>query len=225
MNILIVDDDASFRELAEMALKRSGMRVRTAADAEQARLVIEDAFTPFDVMLFDVDMPGSTGLELLRELREGGDQTPALFVSGMASPQDKIAGLRIGADDYLAKPVAFEELVARIEAVSRRSLNPRPASYGGIRLDAARRRATIGDREVELSPRESDLLWMLIRAEGQPVAREDLLREVMSLDFDPQTNVLDVHIGRLRKKLGPHGRGAIETVRGIGYRLLSVSGD
>jgi len=225
MNILIVDDDASFRELAEMALKRSGMRVQAAADAEQARVVIEHASTPFDVMLFDVDMPGSTGLELLRELREGGDQTPALFVSGMASPQDKIAGLRIGADDYLAKPVAFDELVARIEAVSRRSLHPRPASYGGVRLDAARRRAMIDDHEVELSPRESDLLWMLIRAEGQPVAREDLLREVMSLDFDPQTNVLDVHIGRLRKKLGPRGRSAIETVRGVGYRLVSVTRD
>ena len=226
MKILLVDDDRAFRRITAMALEAAGHEVTEAPDAEQAVAALDAAAGGFyAAILLDIEMPGEDGFELLVRLREAGNETPVLFVSGRERTEDKVRGLQSGADDYLVKPIEVDELVARIEAVVRRRNELGTLEYGDMKLDLARRRVERRGDPVQLSPREYDLLLALARAEGRPISKASLLRDVWGLPFDPETNVVEVHIGRVRRKLDRHGRPCIETVRGEGYRLKRRAGD
>ncbi|MFT7462878.1 MAG: two-component system OmpR family response regulator [Pseudohongiellaceae bacterium] len=224
MKLLIVDDDEAVLAVVERGLQRDGdgMEVTTASAAPEALRILGQAPAGhFDLIVLEVNMPGVTGLELLNDLREAGSQIPVIFVTGLATLQDKVAGLGLGADDYIVKPFQIAELRARIRAVLRRRESMAPIEYGELCVDVARRQVQRGDQKLELSPREFDLLFQLVRAKGELVSRETLLSQIWELDFDPGTNVLDVHVGRLRRKLDKLGEPLIENIRGKGYRILA----
>jgi DNA-binding response OmpR family regulator len=223
---LIVDDDPGFHSFVEIALEEAGMHCRVAESAEHALELLElvPAGT-YDVILLDVEMPGASGWELLERLRSEGDEVPVIYVSARGTTADRVRGLRLGADDYLAKPVEFDELIARIEAVVRRRRSLSPIVFGDLTIDLARRRAERVGKRVELTPKEFDLLLTLVRADETVLSRQDLLREVWDMEFDPGTALLDVHLGRLRKKLDRFGRPLIETVKGEGYRAVRRAGE
>lgn len=220
--VLVVDDDAEFRRFVTIALEEAGFAWEEASSGDEGLAMLRDApGGHFDLVFLDVQMPGPSGWDLLLEMRESGDEIPVVFVTGLDSVQDRVRGLRMGADDYVVKPVEFEELIARLEAVLRRRRALTPIDYGDLRVDPAMRKVQRNGKPVHLSPREYDLLLVLLRARGEVKSRAELLTEVWDMGFDPGTNVLDVHIGRVRKKLDRFGRPAIETVRGEGYRLLA----
>jgi two-component system OmpR family response regulator len=220
--ILIVDDDAELCRSLAVDLRRAGIESTLAASGSAALAQLEQRATqPIDAILLDVVMPGKSGWELLEELRQAGDEIPVLVLSGRCAPDERVHGLRLGADDYIAKPFHFEELVERIHAVLRRRHSLPPLAIGEMTLDLVRRKCVRAGKTIELSPREFDLLLALARAGGDVLTRKQLLEEVWDMRFDPGTNILDVHLGRLRRKLDRHGRPAIETVRGEGYRISS----
>ncbi|MCP3918534.1 MAG: response regulator transcription factor [bacterium] len=219
MRALLVDDDADFLTFVTIALESHGVSYETASSAVEALEVLDAKKRTFDLILLDIEMPGPTGWDVLLELREKGNEVPVIFVSGREKVEDRVKSLKLGADDYLVKPIQVDELHARMEAVLRRRHSLAPLEFGDLQLDLARRRAVRNGKPAHLSPREFDLLLALTRAEGKVVSRQDLLREVWDMDFDPGTNVLDVHIGRVRKKIDRHGRPLIKTVRGEGYCL------
>ncbi len=219
MRLLIVDDDPKFRTYISSGLQESGIETATAGDGEAALAVLAAEQRGFDLILLDVMMPVKTGWELLMEIRQQGRETPVIFVTARDSVDERVKGLRLGADDYVIKPFAFSELVARIEAVIRRRKSLAPIEFADMKIDLAKRQVLHAGKHVDLSPREFDLLLALTRASGKVLTRADLLRDVWSIEFDPGTNVVDVHIGRLRRKLGRDGSPTIQTVRGEGYRL------
>jgi DNA-binding response OmpR family regulator len=191
-----------------------------ANDGEQAAKVLSEHRPGyFGLVLLDISMPGTNGWEMLTALREAGDEVPVIFVSGLDSPEVRVRGLRLGADDFVVKPFSFDELLARMEAVLRRRRSLAPLCIGELTLDLRRRKAERAGKPVELSPREFDLLLALATIPGTTLTRAQLLFDVWDMRIDPGTNLLDVHLGRLRKKLDRHGRPAIQTVRGGGYRL------
>lgn len=222
MRILIVDDDPKLRSYVSAGLAQSGIEGVTAPDGESALSVLQADARGFDMILLDVMMPALSGWELLHDLRERGRETPVIFVTARDSVEERVRGLRLGADDYVIKPFAFQELLARIEVVLRRRKQLPPIQVADLRLDLARRSARRGEQPIELSPREFDLLLALARAEGRVLSRGELLREVWGIDSEPSTNLVDVHIGRLRRKLDAHGTPLIQTVRGEGYRLAAA---
>jgi two-component system OmpR family response regulator len=225
MRVLVVDDDPDFRSFVLASLRRVGIDSEGASDGLMAKELLDRVgVEPFDLILLDVKMPGQSGWDLLLELRELGRETPVIFLSGLDSVEERVKGLRLGADDYVPKEFDFDELVARIGAVIRRRRSLAPIEYADLKLDLAKRTAWRGGQQIVLSPREFDLLRTLVSRAGQVVSRSDLLREVWSLDIDPQTNVVDVHVARLRRKLDGHGVPLIQTVRGEGYRLAVPGG-
>jgi DNA-binding response OmpR family regulator len=220
MNALVVDDDPKFRSYVSSGLEQSGIRTRTAADGREAlELLCSYATEPLDVILLDVMMPAKSGWELLHDLRERGRETPVIFVTARDSVAERVKGLKLGADDYIIKPFAFEELLARIDAVLRRRRSLAPIEHRDLSLDLTRRAARRGGHPLELSPREFDVLRVFVENHERVVTRPQLLHEVWSIDCDPETNIVDVHVARLRKKLDRFGPPLIQTVRGEGYRL------
>jgi DNA-binding response OmpR family regulator len=219
MRLLVVDDDPKFRSYISTGLAESGIDSVTAGDPAAALEVLRTDKLGFDLILLDVMMPVKTGWELLVELRQEGRETPVIFVTARDTVEERIKGLKLGADDYVIKPFAFSELLARIEVAVRRRKALPPIEAFDLRLDLVRRQVTRGGKALELSPREFDLLLALVRAGGETLSRSDLLRNVWGIEFDPGTNVVDVHIGRLRRKLDRQGTPLIHTVRGEGYRL------
>jgi len=219
MRLLIVDDDPKLRNYVCAGLEQSGIEGVPAPDGQSALAILEDDSRGFDLILLDVMMPEVTGWDLLADLRERGRETPVIFVTARDSVEERVRGLRLGADDYVIKPFAFQELIARIEVVIRRRKELPPIEVGDLKLDLARRQARRNDNSIDLSPREFDLLLALVRAEGRTLTRTELLRDVWGIDGEPATNLVDVHIGRLRRKLDAHGPSLIHTVRGEGYRL------
>ncbi len=220
MRILIVDDDPTFRELSAVALEAAGMKLEFASNGTDGLAKLQGApGGHFDVILLDVQMPGASGWELLFELREAGNEVPVIFISARGGVEDRVKGLRLGADDYVVKPVEYDELIARIESVVRRRLAMPTIEFGPLHFDPVRRRVKHSGKHVDLSPREYDLLLHLVQASGEVVTRKALLEEVWNMPFDPGTNVVNVHINRLRKKLDRCGPQVIETVRGQGYRI------
>jgi two-component system OmpR family response regulator len=223
MRLLIVDDDPKFRSYISGGLKESGSECETAADGEAAMKLLEDpGRPPFDLILLDVMMPVQNGWELLHELRAHGRETPVIFVTARDAVEERVKGLKLGADDYIIKPFAFDELLARIDAVIRRRKTMASIEYADLKLDLARRAVMRAGKAVDLSPREFDLLRTLVTNHDRVMTRAELLHEVWGIDFDPETNVVDVHVARLRRKLDRLGKSLIHTVRGEGYKICST---
>lgn len=219
--ILVVDDEAAVREALERALRMEGYGVASAGDGEQALKMMPEQ-SPQAVVL-DVLMPGTDGLEVCRRLRASGDRTPVLMLTARDSIEDRVAGLDAGADDYLVKPFALEELLARVRALLRRSGSPdRPQvlRFTDLELDQSSREVRRGDRLIELTRTEHLLLELFLLHPRQVLTREQIFEWVWGYDFGPMSNSLEVYVGYLRKKTESDGEPRlIQTVRGVGYVL------
>ena len=226
--ILVVDDEESILQFVSYNLRKEGYDVTVAPDGDRALALAEQ--TPFDLIVLDIMLPGTDGYEVCRRIRTTSD-TPVLFLSARDTELDKVVGLEIGGDDYLAKPFGVRELVARVKALIRRS-GTRPAEAtrsesvldaAGIVLDEAAHVATYDDTLIDLTPREFELLACLMRHAGRVLSREHLLKEAWGWQYVVETKTVDTHIKRLRDKLAAAGAdpAAVETVRGYGYRLAT----
>ena len=221
MRILVVEDDLEAQRYLVNGLKEAGHIVDDAADGEDGlTLALSRAY---DVAIIDRMLPKMDGLRLVADLREHGNSTPILFLSALSEVDDRVKGLKAGGDDYLAKPYAFVELMARIDALMRRrqpSAVKTRLAVGDLELDLLTRTATRGATVIDLQPREFRLLEYLMRHAGQVVTRTMLLESVWEYHFDPQTNVIDVHISRLRAKIDKgFDMPLLHTVRGAGYMI------
>jgi DNA-binding response OmpR family regulator len=220
IHVCVIDDDPKLREIVVFGLREAGLECTEAAGASEALQLLAKGGSPrFDLILLDIMMPEMSGWEFLAALRERGIGTPVLFVTARESVEERVRGLKLGADDYIIKPFVFAELLARIEAVLRRRRRERRHAFGGLELDIERRTVRCDGRRIDLTPIEFNLLRVLVEHRGGTVSRRDLLRDVWQSDHDPGTNVLEVHIARLRRRLSPFDATHIETVRGQGYRL------
>ena len=221
MRILIVEDDAEAGAAMVRGLSEAGNSVVHAPDGAEGLKVAESG--GFDVLVVDRMMPKLDGLSMVEALRRHGDQTPVLFLSALGEIEDRVTGLKAGGDDYLVKPYAFAELIARVEALARRRETGSVATtlrVGDLEMDLIGRQVRREGKEIDLQPREFQLLEFLMRHAGQSVTRTMLLEKVWEYHFDPQTNVIDVHISRLRSKIDKgFERAMLQTVRGAGYRL------
>ncbi len=218
--MLVIEDDDVTAEEVLTALGDRGYVLDRAADGLQG---LERARSGgWDVLVVDRMLPGLDGLTIIEQLRSDGVKTPVLVLSALSAVNDRVRGLRAGGDDYLAKPFALSELTARLEALLRRPADPRETvvRVGPLELDLLSRNACRGRRELELLPREFQLLEYMMRREGQILTRAMLLENVWHYRFVPQTNLVDVHIGRLRRKVdGPDEPPMILSVRGAGFML------
>jgi two-component system OmpR family response regulator len=221
MRVLIVEDDLEASQAMARGLSEAGYECATAPDGE-AGLAVAGA-DRFDVLIVDRMMPKVDGVTMVTRLRAAGDQTPVLFLSALGEINDRVAGLKAGGDDYLVKPYAFAELIARVEALSRRRETGSVQTVlkvGDLEMDLLGREVRRAGQAIDLQPREFQLLEFLMRNAGQSVTRTMLLEKVWEYHFDPQTNVIDVHISRLRGKIDKgFDRAMLQTVRGAGYRL------
>ena len=218
--ILVIEDDAETAEQIEVELTRRGFAVGRAADGPAG--LERAAAGGWDALVVDRLLPGLDGLSLIRALRVRGVTTPALVLSALDQVTDRIAGLRAGGDDYLVKPFALGELLARLEALLRRPVGGAPTALrvGPLELDLIARRARRAGRDLDLLAREFQLLEYLVRREGQVVTRQMLLEEIFGYRFELRSNLVDVHIGRLRRKLDPPGETPmLSTLRGLGFAL------
>jgi DNA-binding response OmpR family regulator len=218
--VLVVDDDMAIRQSLGRALQLEGFEVGVAADGETA--LDEAARTPPSVIVLDVTMPGLDGVAVTRRLRGRGDDVPILILSARDGVDDRVAGLAAGADDYLVKPFALPELIARLHALLRRrpERDRLEMEVGDVRVDPRRRAAWRGGRDLDLTAREFDLLEALALHGGMVLTRQQLLEQVWGYTFDVQTNVVDVFVGYLRRKLEAAGEPRVlHTVRGQGFVL------
>jgi two-component system OmpR family response regulator len=220
---LIIEDDKDVASFIQKGLTQAGWNVDHAGNGKDGLFLATTE--QYDALVVDRMLPGVDGLTLIRTLRASSNTTPALILSALGEVDDRVNGLRAGGDDYLVKPFAFSELLARLEALVRRAgASNAPADtvlqVADLRMDLLRREVSRGDRQIDLQPREFQLLEFLMRHAGQVVTRTMLLEGVWDYHFDPQTNVIDVHISRLRAKIDKgFDRALLHTVRGAGYRL------
>ena len=221
MRILIIEDDLEAARWLAKGLTESGHVTDHAGDGETGLALATSE--PFDVLIIDRMLPKVDGLEITRKVREQGIKTPILILSALAQVDEKVEGLRAGSDDYLAKPYAFSELLARVEGLARRpeaELQTTVLVAGEVEMDLLSRKVKRGDQEILLQPREFKLLEYLMRNANQVVTRTMLLENVWNYHFDPQTNVIDVHISRLRGKIDKDfDTPILETIRGAGYMI------
>ncbi|MCA0358442.1 MAG: response regulator transcription factor [Proteobacteria bacterium] len=231
MHILVVEDDTRVSDFLERGLRAEGYKVRVARDGisglEAAR-DLDAMLRELDqsgVILLDLMLPKMTGMEVCQTLRAAGVMTPVLMLTALGAVDDRVTGLRTGADDYLVKPFSFEELLARIEALLRRSREQRAPTaktmrVGAVELDRATMRVSRDGEEIVLTARELALLELFLSSPGRVLSRERILSNVWGVDEDPLTNVVDVYVRRLRAKIDPPNAASfITTVRGLGYRL------
>ena len=214
--VLIAEDEPRLAAFLEKGLRSSGFTTTVVADGPGASATADE--TEFDLMVLDLGLPGKDGLDVLRDLRAGGSSLPVIILTARDDTSDRIAGLEAGADDYIGKPFHFDELVARIRARLRgdgAQEDRHVIATGGITLDLRTRWVSTGEGDIELSVREFELLRTFLEHPNQVLSREQLLAHVWGYDYDPGSNVVDVYVGYLRRKLG--GR-RFETVRGVGYR-------
>ena len=222
VKLLIVEDDAEAAQYLVKAFRESGHVADHAADGLDGYAMAAES--QYDVLIIDRMLPKLDGLSLIHGLREQGKETPVLILSALGQVDDRVKGLRAGGDDYLAKPYAFSELLARTEVLARRN-RPQQGEettyrVGDLELDRLKHRVTRAGEEIDLQPREFRLLEYLMRHAGQVVTRTMLLENVWDYHFDPQTNVIDVHVSRLRSKIDKgHDRALLHTVRGAGYTI------
>ncbi|MBP7711066.1 MAG: response regulator transcription factor [Gammaproteobacteria bacterium] len=221
MKILLIEDDPHVAGFLMKALRETGASVDHAAEGKEGLLLASGG--GYDAMVVDRMLPGRDGLSIVRALRAAGDRTPVLVLSALGEVDHRVEGLRAGGDDYLVKPFAFSELHARLEALLRRSASEAPATrlqVADLELDLLARTVSRGGRPLDLQPREFRLLEYLMRHAGQVVTRTMLLEHVWDYHFDPQTNVIDVHVSRLRRKIDrDFETPLLHTVRGAGYVL------
>jgi two-component system OmpR family response regulator len=219
LRLLVIEDDPETAEQLVESLATSGYQVDLAVDGNDG--LSRGCSADYAVMAIDRMLPGIDGITVIRRMREAGVVTPALIVSALGEVDDRVRGLRAGGDDYLVKPFAFAELLARVEALARRSatvVKETVLRVGDLVLDLMSRTAHRGGRQIELLPREFQVLEYLVRNEGHVVPRAMLLQHVWDLHFDPTTNILDVYVGRVRRKVdGQHDYPLIHTVRGVGF--------
>ena len=221
MRALIVEDDRAIAEFVGRGLREAGFAVDQAPDGETGlELALSE---PYDVAIVDLMLPRRDGLSLIDELRRRGRTIPVLILSARRSVDDRVRGLQSGGDDYLTKPFAFAELLARVQALVRRatrSPEPTTLTIGDLTLDLLSRRVTRGSTPIELRPREFALLEYLMRNPGKVVSKTMILSHVWDYSFDPQTNIVDVLVSRLREKIDrPFDHKLVRTVRGVGYVL------
>lgn len=220
MRILIIEDDSKIRAYIERGLKEAGHAVDIAEDGETGlHLSVNEKY---DVLVIDRMLPKMDGLSIIRELRGTGNLTGVIILSSLGDVDDRVMGLRSGGDDYLVKPFAFVELLARAEALGKRALPIKSQQNtilkaGNLEMDLLARKVSLNGKSIELQTREFKLLEYLVKFKSQLVTRTMLLEAVWNYHFDPQTSVIDVHISRLRKKLGDRNNTIIKTVRGAGY--------
>lgn len=217
--ILIAEDEPRIAAFLEKGLRATGFTTAVVEDGHEAVLMAQS--NNFDLLILDLGLPGKNGWMVLEELRGQGEQLPIIILTARDDVKDKVAGLEGGADDYVTKPFRFEELLARVRVRLRNKHLPRRQEEmvlraGSIVLDLLTRRVWVSDRAVELSAREFTLAETFVRHPGQVMSREQLLSHVWGYDYSPESNIVDVYVGYLRKKLGDH---LIQTVRGAGYRL------
>ncbi len=220
MKLLIVEDDVQMQRYIVKALQEAGHNVDAASDGKEGLFLATSE--KYNVIILDRMLPLIDGLTILKTLRASQNHTPVIILSALGDVDDKVEGLRSGGDDYLTKPYAFAELLARIELLAKRgefsnSKAVTKLSTNQIEVDLLSRKVKVGDATVDLQTREFSLLEYLLRHKGQIVTRTMLLEAVWEYHFDPQTNVIDVHISRLRKKINDKDGSIIKTVRGAGY--------
>jgi two-component system OmpR family response regulator len=221
MRVLIAEDDRETAEFIRRGLDELGHNPLVVRDGPEALhlLSTED----FDIAILDRMLPNLDGVSVLKSIRSAGGETPVLLLTALGRIEDRVLGLDAGADDYLVKPFAFSELAARVNALGRRKSFHETATqlaHGGIQVDLLKRKVTRDGRSINLQPREFRLLEELMREDGKVVTRTMFLERVWDYHFDPQTNIVETHISRLRAKLNDGGKSdLIETVRGVGYRM------
>jgi two-component system OmpR family response regulator len=220
MRLLVVEDEPKLAALVARGLREEGYAVDVAERGEDALWMAHAA--PYDAILLDVMLPGADGFDVCRRLRSEAVWSPILMLTARDAVGDRVTGLDSGADDYLAKPFAFDELLARVRALVRRAPTERPAvlEVGSLRLDPAAHRAWRRDTELDLSPKELALLEVFMRSPGRVLSRSQLLDAAWDIGFERRSNIVDVYVRYLRDKIDrPFGRASLETIRGVGYRL------
>lgn len=223
MNLLVVEDEARVADFLQRGLKGEGWTVTLAGDGESALQLLNAH--EFDLVVLDLMLPGISGQDVCRRMRAKRNFTPVLMLTALDQTDDRVSGLRLGADDYLGKPFSFDELVARIDALVRRAqdfqapgLQPHVLSCGLLTYDTKSLDVTCGERPIKLTAKERDILKLFLSNPDTVLSRERILNAVWGLSEDPLTNVIDVYVGRLRKKIGASGC-ALDTIRGAGYKL------
>ena len=222
MRVLIVEDEPKLAQLLARGLREEGHAADVAGEGEEALWMARAV--PYDAIVLDVMLPGLDGFEICRSLRRDGVWSPVLMLTARDAVDDRIRGLDAGADDYLAKPFSFDELLARLRALVRRAPSDRPTvlEVGDLRLDPAAHRAWRAEAEHELSAKEFALLELFMRRAGTVLTREQLLDGAWDMAFETRSNIVDVYVRYLREKVDrPFGCASLETVRGVGYRLRS----
>ena len=226
MKVLVVEDDRKVAGFIEMGLREEGYAVDVAKDGDEA--VMNAHINEYDAILLDLMLPKKNGLQVAAELRREGRTTPILMLTARDATDDIVRGLDAGADDYLTKPFKFDELLARLRALVRRGGSKRleRLSVGALQLDRLKHEAFAGSDTLDLTPKEFQLLEHFMLHPDRVVRRTELLEKVWDMHFDPESNVVDVHVGNLRRKLRDAGQGdVIETVRGVGFRLTASRDD
>lgn len=231
MNILLIEDDRRIADFLLRGLRAEGMRVRVAREGREGIAGAQEAWREFrsggtaTIVILDLMLPDMTGLDVCQTLRSQDIQLPVLMLTALSTVEDRVAGLRLGADDYLCKPFDFDELLARLQALARRGREfrePAPAlmRVGDLEFDRSAMKVTRAGRPISLTAKELALLELLMSAPGKLFSRERILSNIWGMNEDPLTNVVDVYIGRLRAKIdGGHAMRLIRTHRGLGYRL------
>lgn len=220
VNVLFVEDEAKIANFVRAGLKEQGFVVDYCDNGDDGYLRALD--NEYDAIILDIMVPGKDGLSILKQLRREGRNTPIILLTARNELDDRLEGLNLGADDYIAKPFFVEELAARIHAVVRRSVGDRQnlLAVGPIKLDRIAREVTCNQRAIELTSREFNLLEYLMRSPGRVFTRTQILEHIWGYDFNPNTNVVDVCIQRIRKKIEPIDEASwIESIRGVGYRF------
>ena len=222
LKLLLVEDDVKIATAVKRGLEAEGFAVEVAFDGDEGLWLAQEG--GHDLIILDIMLPKRNGFQLCADIRAAGDWTPILMLTAKDGELDEAEALDTGADDYLTKPFSFPVLVSRVRALLRRTGvgAPVPVVAGDVQVDPARRQVRRGDATIELTAREFDVLEFLVRRAGQVLAKREILAGVWEFDFDGDPNIVEVYVGRLRRKLDAHdGASIIETVRGVGYRVVA----
>ncbi len=220
MKILVIEDEKKSALYLEKGLREAGYEVDVAEQGDTGLKMAQEG--EYELIILDVMLPGRDGWSVMADLRKAGKQTPVLFLTARDTVDDRVKGLELGADDYLVKPFAFSELLARVRSVLRRNPQRQPelVKVGDLELDLFKQRALRAGKKLELTPKEFSLLSLLARRSGEVLSRNIIAEQVCDMNFESDTNVVDVHVRRLRSKLDdPYDNKLIHTVRGVGYVL------